>query len=266
MKKLLFFMAVAATLLVTSCTNTMNETGSRTVSVYLTDDPMFHRPDMPWLRYKSVNLDVKAIQYIGKDSIWKDATFTEAVYNIKMLANGDSALLSKINIPSGEIVRHIRFVLGKSNSVVLSDGTTKQLIIPSKSDSSIVVKAREVAPTGSYSIMLDFDIARSIIRDRSGNYILIPKMRGFIMECTQSIEGFILPRKLLTKVFVVNGTDTVSTLSDTLRMNYFKLNGFVPGSYTVKFMPVDSGYVTLTKTVTLSGHNRAMLGEVKVTH
>jgi hypothetical protein len=265
MKKPVLLTLLAVVAILMSCTNNASDVSStsRDVSVFLTDAPQPNRPDMPCLRYLSVNLDVKAIQYIGKDSIWKDATFTEAVYNIKMLANGDSALLSKINIPAGEVVRHIRFVLGKNNTVVLADKSVKQLNILAKSDSSIVVKAREVVPAGNYSIMLDFDIARSIIRDRNGNYILIPKMRGFIMQCTGSIEGFVLPNKLLTKVFVVNGTDTISTLSDTIRHNYFKMSGFVDGTYTVQFMPIDSGRVTLTKSVTLKGRE-AMIGQIKV--
>ena len=255
---------------VASCTNssvTDSASTNRNLSVYLTDAPMPGGPNMPfWLKFTAVNLDVKGIQYIGKDSIWKDASFTEAIFNVKMMANGDSALLSKISIPSGDPVRRIRFILGKNNSVVLNNNTEKALLIPFKSDSSIVVRVNENVPSGDYGIMLDFDLASSIVRDFQGDYILIPKLRGFIMECTSTIDGFVLPRKLLTKVFVVNGTDTIMTVSDTLRANYFKLSGFDKGQYTVNFMPLDSGYVTLQKTVTVMGnHDNVPLGNVKVT-
>lgn len=267
MKKLSYFVLLTTITLFASCTNSSNDSSSatsRNVSVYLTDAPIPPNAT-PWQHYTAVNLDVKGIQYIGKDSVWKAANFTEAVFNIKLLANGDSSLLSKIQIPNGDCIRQIRFILGKNNDVILANGITKPLIIPSRSDSSLVVCVHETIPsTGNYSIMLDFDIPHSVVMDVKGSYYLIPVMRGFVVDATSSIQGYVLPLKLATKVFVVYGSDTIATASDSTRCNYFKLSGFVPGTYTVQFMPFDSARVTYTSVVNVQlGHNTNM-GLVKV--
>lgn len=280
MKKIFCFAySIAALALLMSCSSNENENAtslknSQEVSVFLTDAPNPNqRPDPfhqnPWRRYISVNLDIVGIQYfakdsLGKDSVWVTPDFQETTVKVSSLANGDSILLTKINIPVGQIVHKIKFLLGKNSSVLLSDSTEKQLIISSRSDSSLVIHVGENPPKCKYSIMLDFDIVHSIIMGPNGNFYLVPVMRGFIMEQCANIIGNILPKDLATKVFVVNGSDTIATVSDVLHNNRFKLSGFHSGTYLVQFMPLDSTSVTKSRNVTLKGCETLFLSGIKV--
>jgi hypothetical protein len=262
MRKLFYLFVLSVAMAFASCSSNSDEvagtSGPRDVSLLLTDAPA-------WYRFQAVNLDVKGIKYITKDSVWQDASFTPGLFNVKLLSNGDSALLSKIHLPNGDAIRQIQFILGSNSNVVLADGTVKPLAIASKQDTVLKIRIDEKIPAkGSYSIMLDFNIARSIFRDYKGNYVLLPMIRAFVVETTSQIQGFVLPQNIATKVFVVNGTDTVSTVSDVKRGNFFKLAGFAAGKYTVQFMPVDSARVTHSVAVTVKYGFNVNMGPVRV--
>ena len=270
-KTILFGMIAAAALFSCNSNNDVNSSGKKAseVSIFLTDAPSDWAHQSPWKRYAAVNLDVAGVKYfakdsLGKDSVWKDANFTEDIFNVSLLSNGDSILLSKLSVQAGETVHKIKFILGKNSTVALSDNTVKNLLIPEKSDSSIIIKIPQNLPADKYTVMLDFDIAHSIIMGRDGNFYLIPVMRGFIMEKTAAITGLVLPQKLATKVFIVDNNDTIATVSDVKRGNMFKLSGIEKGSYKVQFMPLDSARVTCTKSVKVD-KRLVFLGSVRVT-
>jgi len=275
MKKILY-LAIFAVALMTSCSNneSANSLSSNptVASVYLTDAPGM-RPNPfcqgPWQRYISVNLDIVGIQYYAKDSLkkdstWKASNFKETIVNIAALSNGDSTLLTMIDIPTGEKIHKIKFLLGANSTVVLSDSTVKRLNIRERSDSSIIVHVIENPTALKFDIMLDFDIAHSIIMGPQGNFYLAPVMRGFIMQESAHITGFVSPKKLATKVFVVSNSDTIATVSDIFRNNRFKLSGLHNGQYTVQFMPLNGTKVTVTKTVNVRNGHVENMGLVNV--
>ncbi len=275
MKRILY-LAIFFAVLLTSCTNNDSSASlansPQVASVFLTDAPNCHPNPLlqgRWQRYISVNLDIVGIQYyakdsLSKDSVWKAPNFKETTINVSALSNGDSTLLTMINIPAGEKVHKIKFLLGKNSTVMLSDSTEKKLNIRERSDSSIVVKVMENPSALKFSIMLDFDIAHSIIMGPQGNFYLAPVMRGFIMQECAHIVGYVSPLKVATKVFVVNNLDTISTVSDTLRNNRFKLSGLHNGQYLLQFMPLTGTKVTVTKTVSVNGGRIINLGTIKV--
>ena len=276
MKKV-FFSLIAFAVMLTACnSNDMDEaaSGKRNVSFFLTDAPgnadHFGKGHNPWTRFSGVNLDIAGIQYMAVDTIkkdstiWTDVPFNQQTIAVSLLSNGDSVFLSDFNIPEDQIVRKIKFKLGKNSTVILSDSTTKPLLISDKSDSTLIIHVRNNVPKGKYSIMLDFDIAHSIIPGKDGNFYLKPRMRCFVRETTASIGGFVMPLRLATKVFVVIDNDTITTVSDVNRFNLFKLDGFTTGTYTLQFMPVDSTRVTFTKTVEIKKNKDVFLGKVKV--
>jgi len=275
MKKILY-LAIFAAVLLTACSNNESATSlgnnPTVASVYLTDAPgMRPNPFMqgPWQRYIAVNLDIVGIQYYAKDSLkkdstWKASNFKETTINVSALSNGDSTLLTMINIPTGEKIHKIKFLLGANSTVVLSDSTVKKLNIRERSDSSIIVHVIENPTALKFDIMLDFDIAHSIIMGPQGNFYLAPVMRGFIMQECAHIMGNISPKKLATKVFVVNNLDTIATVSDTLRNNRFKLSGLHNGQYTVQFMPLTGTKVTVKRTVNVRNGHVENMGTVSV--
>lgn len=278
MKKMFFALIIFAAFLAGCNSNDLNSAaGLRDVDVYLTDAPNggdnnHHDGNHhnPWKRFSAVNLDIVGIQYLATDSLSKDSAvwtvipFTEKIYNISMLSNGDSVLLSSFSIPENQIVRKIKFKLGKNSTVVLADNTVKPLLISNKSDSTLVVHVRNNVPKGKYSIMLDFDIAHSIVMWWDGNFYLKPVMRCFVRETTACVRGFVAPINLATKVFIVIGNDTIATVSDVNRDNRFKLDGLTKGKYLVQFMPLDSARVTATRAIEVRHEKCIYLGKVKV--
>ncbi|MHB9056729.1 MAG: DUF4382 domain-containing protein [Paludibacteraceae bacterium] len=251
----------------------------------------------PMLRFSAVNLDIVGVQYqildttrhreisenegdtkesafennhqgmqkpegFQKDTTtWQSLDFVPQTITVSMLSNGDSILLSHLAIPANAVIAKVKFKLGKNSSVVLADSnkTVKPLLIPDKSDSTLVIHLNQRPPKGKYNVMFDFDIARSIFVNKAGNCILRPTMRGFVMECTGAVGGFIIPKNIKTKVFIISGTDTISTVSDVMRGNMFKIIGLNEGTYTVNFMPLDTiKKVTITKDITISKTKRVV--------
>lgn len=273
----------------------------REVGVYLTDAPFDQAQNLfgmnPMLRFSAVNLDIVGVQYQVLDTTkheenndfkgifennhwhafrpemnndtttWKDMNFTEKIIPVSMLSNGDSTLLANLTIPANTHIAKLKFKLGKNSTVVLADSakTVKPLNISDKSDSTLVVHIFNKPPKGRYNVMVDFDIARSIVVDRKGNCYLIPTMRCFIMESTGQVVGSVLPKNVKTKVFVVTNNDTISTVSNVKMNNLFKLKGLEAGTYNVQFMPLDTiGKVTVSKSVTIKNHGTVVLDKVKV--
>jgi hypothetical protein len=244
MKKPTFFLVLAAiSFLLLSCSNDDFIRGFSRPGYSSTDTAA-------WYGITSVNLKVKAIQYVTQDSVLKDANFTANTFTETLNSNGDSVLLSKIHLPDGRYVRQVQLILETGSSVALNNGSNKSLSLPSNSDSIVTIAINQVIPSqGTYSVLLNNNIITSIYKNTSGNYILYPFLQGYGVNTTSSVFGYILPRTLATKVFVVNGTDTISTVSNVANNNYFQLSSLSAGKYTLQFMPVDSAKVTYSTVI-----------------
>jgi len=256
--KLLFLLllGVIAVGSLNSCSDSEDSaTGTSKVSFYLTDAPSLQG-------YKAVKIDVQQIKYTINDSVEVNLPITPRVYNLMDLTNGTDTLLSNIVLNEGEHVSQVRLVLGDNNSVVLSDGTEVNIKAPSAQTSGLKVNIQEsVVTTSGYAVMIDFDAERSIVRKGNGNYSLKPVIRGYVVENTASISGHILPDSIPFKVFTIVGTDTITTVSDTARNNFFMLHGLKSGTYTVEFQSA-----TLNKTISvdlLGGFDKD-LGNVEI--
>jgi len=263
MKTMKFFIVLVGVVTLLSCNNNKTLSSPQTVSFLLTDAPALKGFQ---LNFTKVNVQINEIDYVTADSsITKVTSFIPGVYDLKSLMNGDSTLLSQIILPNNVAIKQVRFVLGTDNSVTLLDGTTHALTIPSGQQSGIKINIDSTVPSsGDYSIMIDFNIGKSIFANGNGVYLLKPVLRAFVVEATSNIKGNVSPSNLPTKVFVVNGTDTISTMTDTTKNNYFQLSGFTSGNYTVQFMPMDTTVVTKTTAATVSFGSDTNLGTVVV--
>ena len=255
---LLTLLMVGTGMLFNSCSNDNSTGGPSKVSFYLTDAPSLQE-------YKAVNIDVKEIKYIINDGGEVNLPITPAIYNLLDLRNGEDTLLSKIVLNEGEHISQVRLVLGDNNSVVLKDGTIKPIDTPSAQTSGLKVDIQENITTSSgYSVMIDFDAEKSIVRKGNGGYSLKPVIRGYVVENTSAISGYILPKEIPFKVFTLAGTDSIITLSDTARNNFFMLHGLKSGNYTVSFQDPTSLAILKTLSVTVFGGDDNDLGTVTV--
>lgn len=227
-KKVVFSLLIIVSVLFFSCSNDKEQVSSQ-VSFLLTDAPSLQG-------YKSVKVDVQQIKYSYDGVAWIDLPISPKVYDLLTLTNGKSALLSNINLEAGKKVSQVRFILGDNNSVTLADGTVKTIKAPSAETTGLKVNIQgEITTTSGYSLMIDFDAERSIVKKGNGEYSLKPTIRGYVVENMGSLSGKITPIDKAYKVYVVVGNDTISTISDLTQNNYYKIHGLKSGNYSVEF-------------------------------
>lgn len=238
MKKHLFFGAILfsiSALMFSSCSNDdapVNQTAR--LEVRLTDDPG---------DYEEVNIDIVDIQINVTDNEsngWQSLpNVRKGIYNLLDLVNDKDTLLVNADIPAGR-VQQIRLILGPNNTIKLNDGTIENLQTPSAQQSGLKLNIHQTVEGGIlYTLVMDFDAARSIVTTGNGKYILKPVIRTVLKAAGGSIKGVVTPYSFRTAVFAIQGTDTLAgTLTDTLG-NYL-IRGLNAGAYTVGYAPGDS--------------------------
>ncbi|WP_132221788.1 DUF4382 domain-containing protein [Albibacterium bauzanense] len=209
--------------------------GTTKVEVRMTDAPG---------NFDEINLNVKEIVlFSGEESY----TFTADadIFNILDFRIGTSnpdILVASGEMPSGEITE-VRLVLDDSGNTIVVDGVSQELTTPSGQSSGWKVKLEEnpsLVPGVTYSLVLDFDAAKSIVSAGNGKYLLKPVVRGLTAATSGLISGTVMPLLSHPEVLVIEGADTVGTVVDPLT-GQFTVGGLAEGNYSVKFVPVE-GY------------------------
>jgi hypothetical protein len=256
---LFFFLLIIGTeLFLNSCSKDDSSNLGSKVSFYLTDAPSLQG-------YKAVNIDVQGVKYILNDSSEISLPITPTVYNLLELRNGKNTLLSNIILNEGENIAQVRLILGDNNSVVLKDGTEVSIKTPSAQTSGLKVNIQENVTTSSgYSVMIDFDAERSIVRKGNGSYSLKPVIRGYVVENTSAIYGNLLPKYEVFKVFTLVGSDTIVAVSDTTNNNYFMLHGLRTGNYTVSIQDPASLAILKQMPVSVFGGTDVDMGTIEI--
>jgi len=220
-----------------SCKKDETSNGNARLQVYLTDDPG---------DYEAVYIDVKDVQInVTGDSSngWQSLkTVNAAVYDVLKLVNDDDTLLADANIPSGKL-HQMRLVLGTENYVKI-EGTSQliKLETPSAQQSGLKLNIQQDVVDGIlYTITLDFDVSKSIVKTGNGKYILKPTIRTILNAAGGSIKGVVMPKTFQSAVYAVQGVDTVaSTFTDS--DGGYLLRGLAAGTYGVFYKPTDVTY------------------------
>lgn len=224
MKNSILFIAGLAIMLFTSCSN--EETTTRFV-VRLTDSPG---------DYEIVNIDIQAVEVHSDNGGWMSLATNVDVYDLLTLTNGVETVIANDVLPAGK-VSQLRLILGDNNSVVV-DGESYPLTVPSGSESGLKLQIHADLTEGiTYSVLLDFDAAKSIVATGSGKYILKPVMRTITEAQDGAIQGSVLPAIESVAVYAIIGDDTVSTSYAAAGNADFFLGGLADGSYKIGFDP-----------------------------
>lgn len=230
-----------------------NQTGGTTkVQIRMTDAPG---------NFDKINLSVKEIVLLsdGKPYVFAATVSTFNILDFRIGTSNPDILVASGEMPSGEITE-IRLVLNDNNTIVV-DGVTQDLKTPSGQTAGWKVKLSKnpaLVPGVAYSLLLDFDAAKSIVSTGNGKYLLKPVVRGITSATSGLISGTVMPLASHPEVLVIAGTDTVGTVADPLT-GKFTVGGLAAGNYAVKFAPV-TGYKdsTVTNVQVALGQNTSL--------
>jgi hypothetical protein len=235
--------------------------GQSKLEVRLTDDPA---------DYDAVYIDIRDVQINVSDSVdqgWQSLQgVNKGIYNLLDLVNDKDTLLALADIPTGRISQ-MRLILGPENSIMV-DGVEYELKTPSAQQSGLKLNIHQDVEAGVlYTILLDFDVAKSIVKTGNKKYILKPVIRTVLQNAgfqVGDISGFVVPDSVLTSVLAIQGADTVAgTFTDST--GGYMIKGLKTGSFDVHYIPgdttwlknikpgviVNTGHVTVVDTVFL---------------
>lgn len=229
-----FAFFITGLLILTSCQKDSNNISGKTkVEIRMTDAPG---------NFDEINLNVKEIILFSDDKAYTFNVELDPfnILNYRIGTSNPDILVATGEMPSGEI-SEIRLVLHDSGNTIVVGGIEQNLTTPSAQSSGWKVKLKEnlsLIPDITYTLLLDFDAAQSIVSTGSGKYILKPVVRGITAATSGLISGTILPLLSHPEVLVIAGTDTIGTIADPLT-GKFTVGGLHEGSYSVLFVPID---------------------------
>lgn len=208
--------------------------GMAKVNIFLVDAPA---------SFDEVWVEVVAIEVLPKGereengNAWLNLPYeqNDRKINLLTLTGGNAANLGSIEVPAGEISQ-IRLILGEDNYLI-SNGDRIDLRTPSAQQSGLKLKIDKPIQAGlSYDLVIDFDVARSIVRaGNSGQFILRPVLR-VVAEALATVEGTVLPLQAgPVSVMALIGQDTVSTFTND--NGFFVMRGLREGTYSVILTP-----------------------------
>ena len=236
MKKLNLLFILSVTIIMMACND--SETTS-SVIVSLTDSPG---------DYEKVYIDLQSVQVHvnseaeDQDAGWQTLDSNAGVYDLLELTNGVSTVIADDQFPTGRISQ-MRLVLGENNSVVV-DGEEHALNVPSGSESGLKIQINADLVAGiTYSVLVDFDAAKSVVATGSGKYNLKPVIKAVTEAVDGAVKGIVLPAEESVAVYALVGDDTVSTSYAVENNSDYFLGGLSSGTYKISFDPGElSGY------------------------
>lgn len=227
MKKIKFilsFLLLGA--IIYSCNNDDDANASYPYAVRLTDAPG---------PYDEVNVDIQGVEVIGDGGKIVLLNVKKGIYNLLEFSNGVDTLLATDSLEISS-VNQVRLILGPNNTVVL-DGVSYPLSTPSAEQSGLKIKVNNKLQDGIlYTVLLDFDANKSIVKQGNGTYSLKPVIRTIEQAISGTVKGKITP---IGTVAVVEATSStgVSYTSNVNNNGDFMVMGLPPGTYKITITP-----------------------------
>lgn len=230
--------------IMSSCKKDTTTTSTYPYNVRITDDPG---------PYNKVLIDLQGVEITGIDGKAVLLNVHKGIYNLLNFSNGVDTLISTATLQVAD-VEQIRLILGTNNSVVVNN-VSYPLSTPSADQSGLKLQVHQTLQAGvQYSVLLDFDVNKSIVDLGNGNYKLKPVIRTIETAMNGAIRGKISP--VGTIAFVTAATSETSYSSNVTAAGDFMLMGLSPGTYSVTITPalplnpVTQSNITVTTGVT----------------
>lgn len=235
-KKQLFIACLLILTLVTACNNKKENnppTGNATFSIKLGDSPA---------EYDAVYIEIIRMEANINGAWLEYPVANPGVYDLMQFTNGNTLLLLGNTSVAPGSMSELRLVLGVNNSVVV-DGITYELQTPSGQSSGYKVKmsSQPLSPGIVYSLILDFDVNKSVHPTGNDKYMLKPVVRGYLETAIGKISGTVVPANGAFYVMAFNTIDTAGTYINQAN-GTFLINTVLPGTYNVHFF-ANTGFV-----------------------
>ncbi|MEX0648337.1 MAG: DUF4382 domain-containing protein [Balneolaceae bacterium] len=160
--------------------------------------------------------------------------------NLLDLTNGRQELLGEEELQPGRY-QQIRLILGTNNEIVI-DGESHQLRTPGAQQSGLKLKTDAEIESGKiYTLLLDFDASRSVVKTGAGGYLLKPVIRAVQLDETGSVAGNIEPAESLPWVYTIADDDTIAG-TQAEEDGDFLMIGIPSGTYQISIEPSEGEY------------------------
>lgn len=235
-------------LLTLACLDDNANQNSALVNVYLTDGPGDF--DDVYLDIRQAEVFVHTENSAGTRN-WIPLYYLPLsnVINVSSLVNNTQLILGRSEVPLGRISQ-LKLVFGDGQYLVLDD-ERRNLSWADEAQKEFVLDVNyPLNGATSYDLVLDIDLARSILPDpnREGDFLFSPIIRSFETGNVAAISGTVTPTDAQPFVHAVLGEDTISTLTDGT--GAFYLNGLQAGLYTIYIEPRPPYLDSLTSVLT----------------
>lgn len=237
-----FALLFTLSLLLASCgDNTVGTEpgGTGTLEVLLHDAPA---------NYEEVNVFIESVEVNNADADtgWVEINSPQQSYDLLELTNGATEVLGSTQLEAGTY-EQIRLILSRDGHNVVVDGTQHNLFVPSGQETGIKLEVNaEIEPDITYTLLLDFDAARSVVErgnQQSGiEYLLKPVISASNQAETGNIAGVVEPVDAEPFVYAIANSDTLSSTKADTSDGSFKLIGLEDGTYTVSIDPTNDSY------------------------
>jgi uncharacterized repeat protein (TIGR02059 family) len=238
MKKLLF--TIFASAVIMSGCNKMETTtgGPGKLSVKITDDPF----DINSVDYATVTITKIELRKTGSNDGDPFLVISETPVTIDLfqLRNGITEELANLEVPQGNY-NLVRLYVDDANLKIKGIADPFNMKVPSGEQTGIKVFINpEIHVEGGISaeLLLDFDLSKSFVmrgKMEHNGFIFKPCIRATNNSIAGRIEGLVKDaagEKLIeAKVFAIQGTDTVTTFTDTEGL--YALIGLPTGTYSM---------------------------------
>jgi len=216
-----------------------NGNGKGTLEVLLHDAPA---------NYEEVNVFIERVEVnnADSDSGWVEINSPQRSYDLLELTNGATEVLGSAELEAGTY-EQIRLILSSDGHNVIVDGAQKDLFVPSGEQTGIKLNVNaEIKPDITYTLLLDFDVARSVVErgnEQSGvRYLLKPVISASNQAETGNVAGIVEPVESMAYVYAISNSDTISTTKADTTDGSFKLIGLEDGTYLISVDPTSEGY------------------------
>ncbi|PAU92739.1 hypothetical protein CK503_15355 [Aliifodinibius salipaludis] len=237
-----FVLLIVTSIVFAGCDSGINADGDTgTMEVLMHDAPA---------NYDEVNVFVERVEVNNSESDegWIELNSPQQSYDLLELTNGATEVLGSAELPVGTY-EQVRLILSSENHSVVVDGKEHSMFVPSGEQTGIKLNVNaEIEPDFTYTMLLDFDAARSVVvrgnQQAGESYLLKPVIKATNEAVTGNIAGAVEPVDSDPFVYAIAGGDTLSSTKADTSNGKFKLIGLEEGSYTVSVDPTNDSYAT----------------------